>query len=187
MPTPSWPGCRDPRSWSAMRPSLHRFARPTRTTITCSRWRPSNEQNSSVGMGICSRWPATIPLRGRRTSSQRSLAQTTDHEDELELLNGTAASAFGAPSRVRLRHLNQQPGSRRDLVSQLESVASTPLAPTITNNFREGSRHGVGEALGRALTSPPSTRSGAPADLRPRPGALPHLLHLERGVSRPAT
>jgi hypothetical protein len=33
--------------------------------------------------------------------------------------------------RCRLRHLDDHPGSRHDRVVQLESVAATPLAPTI--------------------------------------------------------
>jgi hypothetical protein len=37
-------------------------------------------------MGICSRWPATIPFRNQLISSRQFSEQTTDHENELEVL-----------------------------------------------------------------------------------------------------
>jgi hypothetical protein len=43
--------------------------------------------------------------------------------------DGDGVSALALSGR-QLRHLDHQPGSRHDLVSQLESVGSSPLAPT---------------------------------------------------------
>jgi hypothetical protein len=56
--------------------------------------------------------------------------------DEHGLLLARLLSRPQILSDCRLRHLDQPSGSRHDRVGQLESVGSTPLAPTINDRLR---------------------------------------------------
>jgi hypothetical protein len=70
-----------------------------------------------------------------------------------------ATITAGPSGSVELRHLDHQPGSRRDLIPQLESVASNPLAPTIR--------------VGRPSAPPFHARFRLPHDLGMPLGNLP--------------
>ncbi len=67
-----------------------------------------------------------IPREGRTT-----LAEAVDYRRECSAHDSPISVGPKSSGTSGLGHLDSQPGGRHDLVCQLESVAPTPLAPTI--------------------------------------------------------